>query len=122
MNISLEKSNGWVRIVLFLSMRQSRVGLLVVLKIALLPFLGFWLINFRNLIIDLFMHVCECLVMFGKNVCLFTDISKFSDPVINWEIGRRGWYRGVGVVRYGLDYRMYLPIGVVFCNVYDFLY
>ena len=41
MNISLEMSDGWVRIVLFLSMRQSRVGLLVVLKIALLPFLGF---------------------------------------------------------------------------------
>ena len=63
MNISLEMSDGWVRIVLFLSMRQSRVGLLVILKIALLPFLGFWLINFWNLIIDFFMHVCECLEM-----------------------------------------------------------
>ena len=29
---------------------------------------------------------------------------------------------GVGMIRYGLDYRMYLLIGVVFCNVDDFSY
>ena len=39
MNISLEMSDGWVRIVLFLSMRQSRVGLLVILKITFFGFL-----------------------------------------------------------------------------------
>ena len=51
MNVSLEMSDGWVKMVLFRSMRLSSVGLSVVLKIALLPFLGFWLISFRNLVI-----------------------------------------------------------------------
>ena len=41
MNISLEMLDGWVRMVLFRSIRLSSVGLLVVLKIALLPFLDF---------------------------------------------------------------------------------
>ena len=51
MNISLEILDGWVRMVLLQSIRLSSVGLLVELKIALLPFLGFWLINLRNLVI-----------------------------------------------------------------------
>ena len=58
----------------------------------------------------------------GLFLSIFTNIAKFNDPVINWEIGRGWWYRGVGVVRYGLNYRVYLPIGVMFCNVYDFSY
>ena len=38
MNISLETSDGWVRMLLLRSSRLSSVGLLVVLKIASLPF------------------------------------------------------------------------------------
>ena len=41
MNNSVEMSIGWIKILLFLSSRLSRVGLSVLWKIALLPFLGF---------------------------------------------------------------------------------
>ena len=63
MNILVEMSNGWVKILLLRSKRLSSVGILVLLKIALLPFLGFWLINLQNLMIVVLAHVRECLVM-----------------------------------------------------------
>ena len=53
---------------------------------------------------------------------IFTNISKFSDPFIKWGINRKGWCKGVGMIRYGLDYGMYLPIGVVFYDIDDFAY
>ena len=63
MNISLEMSDGWVKILLLRSGRLLSVGLSVVLKIALLPFLDFWLINLQNLVIVFLAHMRECLVM-----------------------------------------------------------
>ena len=41
----------------------------------------------------------------GLFLGILTNISKFSDPFIKWGISR-GWYRGVEVIRYGLDYGM----------------
>ena len=54
----------WVgRMLLLRSIRLSSVGLSVELKIALLPFLDFWLISLRNLLIAFLVRVRECLVM-----------------------------------------------------------
>ena len=63
MNILVKMLDGWIRILLLQSKRLSSVGLLVLLKIALLFFLDFWLINLQNLVIIFLAHVCECLVM-----------------------------------------------------------
>ena len=86
MNISLEMSDGWIRMVLFQLMRLSRVGLSMVLKIALLPFLGFWLISFRNLVIDFFVHICECLEMRART-CFWAFVLIFPSSVIQSSSG-----------------------------------
>ena len=86
MNISLKMSDGWVRMVLFRSIRLSSVGLSVVLKIALLPFLGFWLINLRNLVIVFFVHIRECLVMRAQ-ACFWAFLPIFPSLVIHSSSG-----------------------------------
>ena len=86
MNISLEMSNGWVRMVLFRSIRLSSVGLSVVLKIALLPFLDFWLINLQNLVIAFFVHICECLEMRAW-ACFWAFLPIFPSSVIHSSSG-----------------------------------
>ena len=86
MNISLEMSDGWVRMVLFRSIRLLSVGLLVVLKIVLLPFLEFWLINLQNLVIAFFVHIRECLVMRAR-ACFWVFLPIFPSLVIHSSSG-----------------------------------
>ena len=65
--------------------------------------------------------------MFGnESTCLFlgifANVAKLSDPFIKWRISRRGWYRGVGMTRYGLDYWVHTPVGVMLCGIDGLLY
>ena len=99
MNISLEMSDGWIRMLLLRSIRLSSIGLLVELKIALLPFLDFWVINLRNLVIVFFVHVRECLVMRAR-ACFWAFFPMLPSSVIHSSSG--GLVGGV-VSGYGDD-------------------
>ena len=63
MNNSVEISVGWVRMLLVLSSRVLRVELSVLWKMALLPFLDFWLMSLPNREIAFLVQVRECLVI-----------------------------------------------------------
>ena len=98
MNISLEMSDGWIKILLLRSRRLSSVGLLVVLKIILFPFLGFWLINLQNLVIAFLAHVHECLVM-GARACFWVFLPMFPSSVTHSSI--EGSIEGGGIEVWG---------------------
>ena len=48
---------------------------------------------------------------------VFANVAKFSDPFIKWRISRRGWYGGVEMIRYGLDYGVHAPVGIMLCGI-----
>ena len=79
------------------SIRLSSVGLSLELKIALLPFLGLWLISLRNLVIAFFVHVRECLVM-KVLACFWAFFPMLPSSLIQSSSG--GLVGGV-VLRYG---------------------
>ena len=86
MNISFEISDGWIRMVLLRSIRLSSVGLSVVLKIALLPFLDFLVDQFAKSGNRFFVQIRECLVMRAR-ACFWAFLPIFPSSIIHSSSG-----------------------------------
>ena len=89
MNISLEMLDRWVRMLLLWSIMLSSAGFSMELKIALLPFLpflGFWLMSLRNLLIAFLAHVRECLVIRAR-ACFWACFPMLPSSVIHSSSG-----------------------------------
>ena len=99
------------------------MGFSIELKIALLPFLDFWLISLRNLLIAFLAHVRECLVIRAR-ACFWARFPMLPSSVIHLSSGglEGGWYRIMEVIRDGLYYEMCLPVGVMFYGINNFVY